>query len=408
MVSSFRVLCALALTPSLMTLATSCSANSRIEQAQNPSVAAQSQSSVQTVNIPHTPVKWQSIGNCWAYAALGWVESMMLRGTNEPLPNFSESYVTYRHYEVQLNGLRSNEVQTGGSFEEATELIIRYGLMIESDFAPDEANLSRSERQKRATAIINESLKTGPLAKSRSFETIRAELDRAFGVDMNALEGKIIKASSLKVPMGGGATAPLSEVMPSWREVVWPVSYTKYPNEPQVGEKPFAQWDGNVSELQRRALRRVMRAMNAGYPVVMNWFVDFNGMTPLGTFELSAVQKALTQGRQGYHSTVLEDYLAKGVDPVTQLPFETPEGEVSNELKSKAVEFGSLTAFIVKNSWGGAERQDRSSYQRDGEKGYHKLSADYLFAFLPQFNEKSGRFEGYTTGVNSFVVPPGF
>jgi hypothetical protein len=159
--------------------------------------------------------------------------------------------------------------------------------------------------------------------------------------------------------------------------------------------------------MQVRALRRAMRAMNAGYPVVLNWFVDFNAMTPEGVFDLKKLQEAGV-GRQGYHSTVLEDYLAKGFDPVTNTYFETPEGEVSDLMKTAAVSYGALTSFITKNSWGGSERIDRSSYFRDGEKGYHKLQADYLFAFIPQYNEETQAFEGFTTGINSLIVPPGF
>jgi hypothetical protein len=359
------------------------------------------------VNIPHTTVKWQSIGNCWAYAALGWVESMVLRTGTEPLPNFSESYMTYRHFEVQLLSLDRGELQTGGSFYEATQLILKFGLMSEADFAPEEASLTRSERQKRATATLNESLKTGPLSESRSEEVIRAELDRAFGVNMRSLEKKIINPETLFVSAGRGGKGQLSEVMPRWTNVEWPVNYTDYPKAPATGLKPTVQPSGELNDSQKRVLRRAMRAMNAGYPVVLNWFVDFNAMTSAGEFSLEKLIES-GSGRQGYHSTVLEDYLAEGTDPNTNEPFVTPEGEVSPELKSKAATFGNLTSFITKNSWGGSERLDRPSYLRDGERGYHKLKSDYLFSFIPEFDEETKEFTGYTTGINSIIIPPGF
>ncbi|MEN9530345.1 MAG: hypothetical protein RI932_2218 [Pseudomonadota bacterium] len=407
MVRSFQQLCALALASWLTTAITGCSQSPAGISPLPQAVAPQAQSSTQTVNIPHTPVKWQSIGNCWAYAAVGWIESMLLRGETEPLPNFSETYITYRHYEAQLAYLNGSELQTGGSFYEATQIIMRYGLLKESDFAPEEAQATRSERQKKATAVLNESLKSGVLSKSRTREVIRAELDRAFGVNMKALESKVIDPSTITVSAGRGVKAPLSEVMPAWREIHWPISYAEYPADPRPGFKAEASWDGKLTEMQVRALRRAMRAMNAGYPVVLNWFVDFNAMTPEGVFDLKKLQEAGV-GRQGYHSTVLEDYLAKGFDPVTNTYFETPEGEVSDLMKTAAVSYGALTSFITKNSWGGSERIDRSSYFRDGEKGYHKLQADYLFAFIPQYNEETQAFEGFTTGINSLIVPPGF
>lgn len=407
MVRSFRMLCALALAPGFFSMTTGCSAVSQQNAEQKASVLPEALSSTKTVNIPHTPVKWQSIGNCWAYAAVGWIESMMLRGETEPLPNFSETYITYRHYEGQLNYLRGNELQTGGSFYEATQIILRYGLMYEADFAPEEATLSKSDRQKRATAILNESLASGPLSKIRTRAVIRAELDRAFGVNIKALESKIIDPSEILVSTGQGGKAPLSSVMPSWQDLSWPVSYSEYPADPLPGLKAMPKLNDQLSDLQIRTIRRAMRAMNAGYPVVLNWFVDFNAMSSEGVFNFATLQEK-GAGRQGYHSTVLEDYLAKGFDPEGNVHFETPEGQVSDDLKSKVLAFGSLTSFITKNSWGGSERIDRASYLRDGEKGYHKLTSDYLFAFIPQFNEETSAFEGYTTGVNSIIVPPGF
>lgn len=365
-----------------------------------------STASLDTVNLPQTSVKWQSIGNCWAYAALGWAESMILRGPESEEPNFSETYVTYRHYELQLRDRYISELQTGGSFQEAANISIRFGLMKEGDFAPDEAKMPKSLRQKMATDYLNQSLKSGPLSKLRDAKTIRSELDTAFGVDLASLQDKIIPASSLYVPVGRGATAPLDEVMISWREVQWPIDYANYPSD-GISE-PTSKWNGKVTEEQARLMRRVMRAMNAKYPVVINWFVDFRAMNNEGIFDLATLRQYVGNGRQGYHSTVLEDYIAEGVDPRTNLSFVTPEGEVSDELKSLAVQYGSVKALIVKNSWGGSERLDRPSYFRDGEKGYHKLGVDYLLAFLPQFDEESARFQGYTTGLNSFILPPGF
>jgi hypothetical protein len=407
MVRSFQPLCALAAASWLTSAILGCSKAPQETAPTSQAIVPQALSSTKTVNIPHTPVKWQSIGNCWAYAAVGWIESMLLRGETEPLPNFSETYITYRHYEGQLAYLNGDELQTGGSFYEATQITMRYGLMKESDFAPEEAQATRSDRQKKATAILNESLKSGALSKSRSREIIRAELDRAFGVNMKALESKIIDPSTITISAGRNVKAPLSEVMPAWREIQWPVSYSEYPTDPLPGMKAEARWNGKLNDMQVRALRRAMRAMNAGYPVVLNWFVDFNAMTSEGVFELKTLQEAGI-GRQGFHSTVLEDYLAKGFDPTTNTYFETPEGDVSEQLKNAAMTYGTLTSFITKNSWGGSERIDRSSYFRDGEKGYHKLQADYLFAFIPQYNEETAGFEGFTTGINSLIVPPGF
>ncbi|NBW82114.1 hypothetical protein EBR21_10225 [bacterium] len=406
MVRSLGSICSFASTALLLVAAVGCekAVDSKAVLPQNVSPTASS--SLETVNIPHTSVKWQSIGNCWAYAAIGWVESMIIREPSLTSPNFSETYITYRHYELQLTDPSMRELQTGGSFLEAAEIITRYGLINEGDFIPGEANLSKSERQKTATNYLNESLKTGALSTSRSLAVVRAELDAAFGVNLEKVKEKIVPASSLKVGVGRGETAPLGEVMNSWREVQWPISYNDYPYD-RDGE-PTPRWNGKITESQVKVMRRVMRAMNAKYPVVVNWFVDFRAMNQNGIFDLDTLKQYKGTGRQGYHSTVLEDYVAEGIDPETQLPFVTPEGEASDKMKALAVQSGTIKALIVKNSWGGSDRLDRPSYSRDGEKGYHKLGIEYLLAFLPRFDEDSQEFEGYTTGVNSFIVPPGF
>ncbi|MFZ9521279.1 MAG: hypothetical protein ACO3A4_12460 [Silvanigrellaceae bacterium] len=406
MVRSLGSICSFASAALLLVASIGCekSADSKTDLPQTVSPTASS--SLKTVNIPHTPVKWQSIGNCWAYAALGWAESMIIRAPNLSSPNFSETYITYRHYELQLRDASLTELQTGGSFQEAAEIIVRYGLINEGDFIPGEANMTKSERQKTATNYLNESIKSGALSQSRSYDVVRAELDAAFGVNLEKVREKIIAASSVKVGIGRGDTAPLDEVMNSWREIQWPISWSEYPYD--NSEEPSPRWNGKVTEAQARVMRRVMRAMNAKYPVVVNWFVDFRAMNQNGVFDLETLKQYKGTGRQGYHSTVLEDYVAEGVDPETQLPFVTPEGEASDKMKALAVQYGTMKALIVKNSWGGSERLDRPSYFRDGEKGYHKLGIEYLLAFLPRFNDDSYEFEGYTTGVNSFIVPPGF
>jgi hypothetical protein len=366
-------------------------------------------SSLKTVNIPHSSVKWQSIGNCWAYAAIGWLESMLLRSPDTvsqiPDSNFSETYITYRHYELQLANTYVREVQTGGSFQKAAMIMQRFGLISEGDFIPEEADLSKSDRQKVATKYLNESLKSGALSRSRTPDVIRAELDAAFGVKLQGLKDKIIPASSVTLTVGNGKTAPLSVVLDRWQEIDWPLSYSDYP---EVDQKPSPSWNGKLTEPQISVMRRVMRAMNANYPVVVNWFVDFRAMNSSGVFDLKTLKSSQNDIRQGFHSTVLEDYIAEGKNPLNGERFETPEGEVSSALKSLAARSGTIKALIVKNSWGGSERLDRPSYSRDGEMGYHKLGIDYLLAFLPQYDEDTLEFEGYTTGVNSFILPVGF
>jgi hypothetical protein len=163
---------------------------------------AQTQSSVSTVNPPQTNAKWQSIGNCWIYSFASWVESKVLATTDgaESL-NLSESYVTYLHYRTQLSNrfFSGKEIQTGGWFETAASLTLANGYMLEGDFAPEESDKTFSKRQSKATDYINASLKNGILKTDRTPETIKAELNAAFGIDIDALAPLVKPARSLSL-----------------------------------------------------------------------------------------------------------------------------------------------------------------------------------------------------------------
>ena len=360
-----------------------------------------------TVDLPHSSVKWQSIGNCWAYSHLAWAESMLLSAGQSY--NFSESYHTYRHFEEQLvNNSWIEEVNTGGNFYPSMRLIKKYGLMREGDFISSEADKAISYTQSSAVSYLNRSLKSGKLKDSRDPATVRGELNKAFGLSSDQFEHaikKVIKPESLVLSTDAeGKDNTLLTQIGGWKEIHWDFDYS---NAPQgKDKKPVVA--SQLSDSRVALLRRVMRAMNAGYPVILNWFVDFNAIDKAGV--LSAENLAASGwGRQGYHSVVLEDYTVTGINPETNEAFTIGEGEVSAAEKELAAKHGNITAFIIKNSWGGAERTDRSSYNRLGEFGYHKLNASYLFAWLPTHSETDfSTFNGYETVINSVVLPAGF
>ncbi len=144
-------------------------------------------------DLTHSSVKRQSIGNCWIYATVGWIESLRLKASvtaaapmGEQL-NISESYITYWHWYKSLMAgeVTGMEIETGGFWGEAGDIIIARGYMSEGDFIPEEANAAQSARQSSALAAINTSIRTGMLsmpANRRNGTIVRAELDRAFGL----------------------------------------------------------------------------------------------------------------------------------------------------------------------------------------------------------------------------------
>lgn len=353
-------------------------------------------SQTQTVDLPQSQVKWQSIGNCWSYAVMGWAESIVLRETSKEL-NFSESFMTYTHFRDQLlSGVE--QVETGGSWDHARNLIARYGMMLEADFIPAESEETFSKVQKAALDALNLSLKEGVLSKDKSTKTVDAELQKAFNIKLTAeIKKKIFAASSVKLK--GRET--LNTKLNSWSDRVWPASWGSAPSEQAQLPQTF---ELNVS--QKSMLARVKKALNKHEPVVMSWFVDFNAMNNEGIFNKKSLD-LLKEGRQGYHMTVIEDYLVEGIHPVTGKKFSIGEGEATAEEKLLAEQYGNVVAFIVKNSWGGAERLDRSSYNRLGQKGYHRLDASYLFSWLAELSEDEEKsFVRTTTAITSFALPP--
>jgi hypothetical protein len=365
-------------------------------------------SSISTVNIQQSSVKKQSIGNCWLYAVLGWIESLNLRAGWQDI-NFSESYLTYRHFQEQLlSGNAEEELNTGGSFELGVSLIARYGVMREGDFIPEENSEPRSKRQEDALEILNQSLKDGELSKLRygnlsqaeARKLVTLELDRAFSVNMASLRTKIIAPEEINLGNNRyGSPLSLSDLVES-PEHRWNVIY--FPSNGIPQSTPNAISERSAS--QKNILYRVKNALNDGHPVLVSWFVDFNALKG-DSFDLNTLLEANKPGLQGAHITVIEDYVASGIDPVTGRFFRTSEDEVSREEKGLALEYGNIDYFITKNSWG--ERSD-SSYYRDGSYGYHKLMANYAFGWIPEAN-KNGTNSSYSSfGVSEFILPPGY
>ena len=157
----------------------------------------------------------------------------------------------------------------------------------------------------------------------------------------------------------------------------------------------------DLTPTQLNHQKRVMSALNAGEPVVLEWFVDFNALNDEGIFSLETL-KEKGPGTQGYHQTVIEDYVVEVLeDGVWQ---ELPEGDVSQEDKDRAVREGRLKYLIVKNSWGGDDRFDQASYVVAGKKGYHRLNVDYLYGWMGRKGSDDEVTSG-ETGLRGWIFP---
>lgn len=382
------------------------------------------------VNVDHTDVERQSIGNCWIYAHASWVESMHKTATGEAF-DASQSYWTYWHWFESITGksgfgaLTGTEIETGGSWQVANNLVRRYGLIAEKDFVPEDTGAEMSSRQKDALTAINVSLKSGALstaAARRDAKLVRAELDKAWRLgapvvaQLDAAFGK--DGARTFVTGGGGTTTGTSIVRPQSFKV-------SYPSRSSTGKvtlksaslvSAMNDWKQMSYGSDRAGFQlRLKRALHAASPVIITWSVDFNAMENgnndrRGSFNMTTLNEAGGPGRQGGHMTVLEDYqvkLASGEVLLANVDTTDPAKLAA------ALEPGAKIEFLqVKNSWGGA-RPDRAFAA--GMPGYHNLYMDYLDGPITWCRDGEGTGTPASRGCTSkvtplknVVVPPGF
>ncbi len=381
-------------------------------------------------NVANTAVKRQSIGNCWVYASIGWVESLVLSNTGNTL-NLSESYVSYWHWVEQIAGgsgggqiaaLENGQIGAGGFWGVAGELMLRYGLMDEGAFIAEEGEAARSDRQSAALSAINASLKSGALAtpaarKNRTL--VRAEMDKAWQLKPDVIAkldqvfGKAISTNLYKSkPLPAGMRHP-RELPVGWvlangkQRTVWldeaigkPAS--SYDFNRRTGVYAWnEQYYPSTASARRTFQINAQRALHLKLPVIMTWFVDFAAMAGDKTFKAPAA----SPGRQGGHMTVLEDYeidnvpgfgtLKAGVDV-------TDPKALQAALDPKAT----IKFFRIKNSWGSDLAPQGAA---DDYKGFHDLFLAYLNGPNKECTGKAPNLCSTTrdtAGLRAFVLPP--
>lgn len=349
--------------------------------------------------VHHTPVKQQTIGNCWLYAKSSWLESL-LKVTNDQTIKVSESYWTYWDFYVKLRDnlpFPQSELNTAGSWQLAKNIINEYGWVEEQDFIAAEADTVKSESQKCATDYITAAIGVnGPLHSHwlRTPELIRSELDKAFScsgkyqVDMTATFAKRRPASqTILQDIHTGELRSLTEWLDQWlvtrnfAHQGW--NYFEGKKLPSTG-----------SMTRYRLLeQRIKKALNDHQPVVLSFYVSFNAPNQKGLFNLNTLAERGGLGESGGHMLVLHDYTVDNVPGIGRIG----EGEMSEEIKAQALR-GDLDYLIAKNSWG-YDRDDRP-WLGDG---YSRISWKYLTSHY--YDEDSKRVYPFMMNV---VFPPGY
>jgi hypothetical protein len=372
--------------------------------------------------VDHTKVKRQSIGNCWLYATTSWLEALNKAATGVE-KNTSESWLTYWHWYEQLaNGRARDEISTGGSYNTGADLLNRYGVVMEGDFIPAEAEAEMSNRQSTALAKVNASLKSGALKEAiarRDKTAIRRELDAAWGLDAEVIKridnvfgtgvtrtldrssyasgratsNKVIRPKDFPAQLTDPATG--TKVNASLQDAIGKSSGYYGPRE---GKFAWNELDYPSDATARRAFwKRVQKALHDGQPVITSWKVDFNALNTASVFSYDELQRR-GPGRQGGHMTVMHDYQAE-VPGVGLLKAGEP---ATPEQMTAALADGTKIQFVrVKNSWGGI-RPDR--WNDAAVPGYHDLEMKYLDGPIKECADGA---DGHTdtTNCTRSVVP---
>ena len=262
--------------------------------------------------VPESGVKDQSTDICWIYATTGWVESLHLGATGETL-NLSETYLTYWNYfdQIVAGEVTGGMVEEGGSWGEAADKILKYGMINAGDFVAAEATEILSKDQAAALKAVDKALKSGELrtgAARRDRAGVRAFLDKAFKLtpamiaQLDATFGKdvsktldkdyasaplpagvtIKKASDFKAKLKNPTTNRIDTVT-----VEDAMGTHKATNNLEHRNGDYAWQDVAYpkSDADRRTyLIRVQRALTDHLPVVINWTVDFAALTDDGRF----------------------------------------------------------------------------------------------------------------------------
>jgi len=301
----------------------------------------------------------------------GLVESLYETATNKPL-DLSESYVTYWHWFDQITGgtISGGAVEEGGSWGEAADHILKYGVMATKDFVPGDATKELSDRQATALKAVNEALKSGELktsaarrdrAKVRAFmdkawqlsPEVSAALDATFGADVSStLDVDTSKKSPIVLHAGD---LPARLMNPSTKKMdtmtlADAIGTHRSASDQDHRNGKFAWNDVSFprgKQARRDFLKRVQRALADGNPVVLNWYVDFNALTADGKF----LAPPAKPGSQGGHVVLAVDYQVENVPGFGTLPagvVETRPEALQAALSDQAI----VTFIRIKNSWG--------------------------------------------------------
>lgn len=349
--------------------------------------------------VEQTPVKRQSIGNCWLYAQASWLESLLKTSQGAEV-NVSESYWTYWDFYHKLMNrdemLEDGVLNTGGTWSLSRWIVSQYGWVEEGIFIAPESEAQISDAQlcaeKYILGAVREGGKLDPLLP-RTSERVHAALREGFScggrwlIDMDGAYAQRHPSRETLVRNGAGEERTLEAWLRAWTEVRNPAHEYWAGFESKKLPSPAAM--DRYAQLERQ----IKKALNDHHPVVLSLFVSFNAPDAWGLFNLTTLASRGYLGTTGGHMLVLHDYA------VAEAPGRgvLGEGDLSEEEKQLALE-GQLSYLVAKNSWG----RDRPDRPWLGD-GYSRFTWDYLTKTY--YDEEAGRAYPF---LQSVILPPGY
>lgn len=390
-------------------------------------------SSDDVVDVLHTEVERQAIGNCWLFSHAAWIESMNYSATGKPF-DVSQTYWTYWDWFNKLTSgsTNGNEIQTAGTYLRANNIVSQRGLMAEQDFIKGDAKGEMSPVQLAAMERLNKELRKGRLkdpSKRKDRALVRAVLDDAYKLS-SSVRNQMTQAFGQTFEKNFSDSTAVSDGTAIISAKSFPVWFTERNAEKATTKEVKTTLDVAMQKWRetyypatgdasfRRSFQiRIQRALHDRQPVVVTWSVDFNAMESsdkelMGSFNLKTLTAA-GPGRQGGHISVFEDYEVVTKEFGVLKAGETldPSDSVdSKKLAAALLPSSTIRFFRIKNSWG-AFRDDRSS--APGFPGYHDLYMDYLdssIKWCPSLSSPKDpkKCLSKTVPLMAVTLPPGY
>ncbi|MDB5212929.1 MAG: hypothetical protein JWO86_856 [Myxococcaceae bacterium] len=313
------------------------------------------------VDIPVSSIRDQKeTGNCWLYATTSWVESIELAALREQQhttavkapPPLSISYFDYWDWFSTITSggvtstvaktIREDQLDAGGSWGAAVELIARRGLVRAADFNGGAGIMKDADLTNAALDAITTSLLSGPLATKAARKDgtlVRHELDKAFGLS-TVMKSALTAAFGADGSRGyddGTATSAASILSAADLEVLAPRAGAASAIRPlsdligkrAAGDDPdqrtglyawkVASYTHHSATATRAYFKRIQRALHAGVAVPISWFLADNG-DPDGIGAYKTVPAAPAGAIDSVdHETLITDYEATNVPGVGTL-----------------------------------------------------------------------------------------